>query len=62
MQQTIQNKPRILPPVTDQGLYYLVMLFRADGKIEVVTCEEKADRKINLNPGQYLKWEYVLVE
>lgn len=62
MNQSIQNKPRVLPPVTDQGLYYLVMLFRTDGEIEVVTCEEKADSRINLNPGQYSGWEYVLVE
>jgi hypothetical protein len=62
MNQPLQNKPRVLPPVTDTGLYYLVMLFRTDGKIEVVTCEEKAGTRINLNPGQYLRWEYVLVE
>ena len=62
MQQTIQNKPRILPPVTDTGLFYIVVLYRNDGRAEVVTCEEKAETRINLNPGQYLKWEYVLVE
>jgi hypothetical protein len=61
MTQPIQKK-RNLPPLTDQGLFYIVVLHRTDGGVKVVTCEEKAETIINLNPGQYTRWEYVLVE
>lgn len=57
--QTKRRKP--LPDVTPDGLFYIVVLYLREGGVEVVTCEEKAERHIHENPGRYAGWAYVLV-
>lgn len=53
---------RQLPDITESGLFFIVVLSRSDGKIEIVTCEEKAKARIKSTPAQYTGWHYVLVE
>jgi hypothetical protein len=57
--QTKKRKP--LPPVTPDGLFYIVVLYLQEGGVEVVTCEEKAERRMLETPGRYAGWAYVLV-
>lgn len=52
---------RVLPPVTPDGLFYIVVLFLTEGGVEVVTSEEKAAKRMLDHPGTYTHFEYVLV-
>lgn len=63
MEQAIHKPVAItLPEPGPDALFYLVLLHRVDGGIEPVTHHSKAEARVNLYPGQYTHWEYVLVE
>jgi len=57
----LETKPA-LPPITDNALFYIVVLTCVDGTIRIVTSAEKAKQKISEQPNFFIKWAYHIVE